>query len=103
MPRERSTDDWPDFTRTARLQFWSLTPEVIEAFAAVFPEFSSFPRRPSTTLDVCPVRNDARRWRLKVAGYRAIYHIRHGRPVIEAILRRSERTYRDFESHLKRL
>ena len=103
MARQRSTDDWPDFTRTARLQFWSLTPEVIEAFAAVFREFSSFPQRPSATLDVCPIRNDPLRWRLKVAGYRAIYQIRHGRPLIETILPRSERTYRDFESHLKRL
>lgn len=103
MARERSADDWPDFTRTARLQFWSLTPAVIEAFAEVFPEFSRFPQRPSATLDVCPIRNDPKRWRLKVAGYRAIYQVRHGRPVVEAILRRMERTYQDFELHRKRV
>lgn len=103
MARTHPADDWPDFTRTARLQFWSLPPVVIEAFAEVFPEFTRFPMRPSVNIDVCPIRNDPDRWRLKVMGYRALYQIRHGRPLIEAFLARSESTYRDFASHRKRL
>lgn len=103
MAKVRPEDDWPDFTASARLQFWSLPDEVIEAFAAVFPEFSRFPMRPSVTIDILPLRNDARRWRLKVAGSRALYQLRQGRPVIEAILPRTGRTYRDFESHRRRL
>ena len=103
MGKEQSADDWPDFTRTARLQFWSLPPEIIEAFATVFPEFARFPQRPSASLDVCPIRNDPKRWRLKVAGYRAIYQVQHGHPVLEAFLPRTERTYQDFESHRKRI
>lgn len=103
MGSRPGADDWPDFTRTARLQFWSLPPEVVEAFAGVFPEFARFPFRPSASLDVCPLRNDSKRWRLKVAGYRALYQARQGRPLIEAILPRTERTYKDFESHRKRM
>lgn len=103
MARKPAANDWPDFTRTARLLFWSLPAPAIDAFAEVFPEFSRFPQRPSATLDVCPLRNDPRRWRLKVAGYRAIHQVRHGHPLIEAILPRTERTYQDFESHRKRL
>lgn len=103
MARARSADDWPDFTRSARLQFWSLPPDAIEAFVAVFPEFTSSPQRPSVTLDICPIRNDPARWRLKVAGYRAIYQVRHGRPLVEAILPRTAQTYRDFEAHRKRV
>ncbi len=103
MAGRKPSDDWPDFTRVARLQFWSLPPEVIEAFAQIFPEFTRRPLRPSTTLDICPIRNDPRRWRMKVVGYRAIYQVRQGRPIIEAILPRSERTYRDFEAHRKRV
>jgi mRNA-degrading endonuclease RelE of RelBE toxin-antitoxin system len=98
----RPRDDWPDFTISARLQFWALPPEVIEQFAALFPEFTRYPQRPSQTLDVCPVRNDPRRWRLKVGGYRALYQIRHGRPVIERILLRTNRTYQDFKPHSRR-
>lgn len=68
MPSARRADDWPDFTETARLQFWALPSEVIRAFAAVFPEFTRFPQRPSASIDVCPIRNDPNRWRLKVQG-----------------------------------
>ena len=103
MARPSPAGDWPDFTRTARLQFWTLPPEVIEAFVVVFPEFTRFPLRPSPTVDICPIRNDPRRWRLKVLGYRALYQVRHGRPVIEGILPRSERTYQDFALHRKRI
>ena len=88
MPRPREDEDWPDFTFSARLQFWALPPEVIEAFAAAFPEFTGHPQRPSETIDVCPLRNDPRRWRLKIAGYRAIYQVRHGRPLVEKVLPR---------------
>lgn len=102
MAPRRPSDDWPDFTETARLQFWGLPDEAVEAFATVFPEFTRFPQRPSTSLDVCPLRNDPRRWRLKVLGYRAIYQVLHGRPIIEAVLPRSNRTYRDFEAHRRR-
>ena len=102
MPGRKRSDDWPDFTVFARLQFWALPDEAIESFARVFPEFTRFPFRPSPTLDVCPVRNDPRRWRLKVTGYRAVYQLHHGWPLIECILPRTERTYRDFESHRRR-
>ena len=87
MRKDRPGADWPDFTSSARLQFWALPPVIIDAFADAFPEFTRFPQRPSDVLDVCPVRNDPARWRLKVAGYRAFYQIRQGRPLIEAILR----------------
>lgn len=97
-----AADDWPDFTKSARIQFWSLPDEAIEAFAGVFPEFTRHPLRPSHELDVCPIRNDPVRWRLKVHGYRAIFQVLQGRPLIEAILPRTERTYRDFESHRRR-
>ena len=103
MARVHLANDWPDFTRTARLQLWSLSPDTIEACVGVFSEFSRFPQRPSNSLDVCPIRNDPVRWRLKVVGYRAIYQVRYGRPLIEAFLPRTERTYQDFESHRKRV
>lgn len=95
MAAGRPKDHWPDFTFSARLQFWALPPEVIDGFAAVFPEFGRFPQRPSPTLDVCPLRNDPVRWRLKIAGHRAFFQIRHGRPLIELILPRTNRTYRE--------
>jgi hypothetical protein len=103
VPGRRSRDDWPDFTATARLKFWSLPEEVVEAFVGVFPEFVRSSLRPSPTLDVCPIRNDPVRWRLKVAGYRALYQLRHGWPVVEDILPRTERTYRDFDAHRRRV
>lgn len=102
MANSSRGSDWPDFTRSARLQFWSLPDAAIAAFADAFPEFTRHPLRPSASLDVCPVRNDPLRWRLKVSEYRAIYQIRQGRPLIEAILTRTERAYRDFEAHRKR-
>ena len=102
MVARRPADEWPDFTFSARLQFWALPSEVIEQFAALFPEFTRFPQRPSETLDVCPIRNDPTRWRLKVAGYRALYQTRHGRPVIERILPRTSRTYQDFKPESRR-
>jgi hypothetical protein len=92
----RPADDWPDFTETARLQFWSLPNEVIEAFADAFPEFTAHPQRPSHSLDVAPMRNDRSRWRLRVEGYRALYSLRHGRPLIERILPRTPETYLRF-------
>ena len=96
MVGRKPADDWPHFTYTARLQFWSLPARAIESFAVVFPEFTRHPLRPSESLDVCPIRNDRARWRLKVEGYRAIYQIHHGRPVIEDILPRTPGTYRDL-------
>ncbi len=54
MPKHRAGDYWPAFTFTARLQFWALPDDVIEAFAEVFPELTRHPLRPSSTLDVCP-------------------------------------------------
>jgi hypothetical protein len=98
----RPADDWPDFTFSARLQFWALPAQVIEAFAAIFPEFTRWPQRPSPTLDVAPIRNDPSRWRLKVAEHRALYQIRHGRPLIEKILPRTAETYRDFEDYRRK-
>lgn len=102
MARRSSSDDWPDFTFSARLQFWALPDEGIEAFARIFPEFTRVPQRPSEAVDVCPIRNDPVRWRLKVEGYRAIYQIRHGRPLVEVILERSDRTYREFAGRRRR-
>jgi hypothetical protein len=102
VPRRSASNDWPDFTGSARLQFWSLPDEVIEQFAAVFPELTRSPLRPSSTLDICPIRNDPNRWRLKDAGFRALYSVRHGWPVIEHILPRTDRTYQEFESHRRR-
>jgi hypothetical protein len=99
----RPAEDWPDFTFSARLQFWALPVEAIEAFAAIFPEFTRSPQRPSSILDVAPIRNDPSRWRLKVAGYRAFYQIRHGRPLIEKILPRTARTYQEFEAYRRRV
>ncbi len=98
----RRAGDGPDFTRTASLQFWALPASAIEAFAAAFVELTPYPERHSPTLDVFPIRNDPVRWRLKAVGYRAIYQIRPGRAVIEAILPRTEWTYEDFEAHRKR-
>jgi hypothetical protein len=97
MAARRPADDWPDFTARPRLQFWRLPSEVIESFAAIFPEFTRFPQRPSPTLDVCPLRNDPVRWRLKVAGYRAFFQLRQGRPLVVHILPRTEQTYRESE------
>jgi hypothetical protein len=102
VPGRKPSDDWPDFTESARLQFWALPDAAIDAFVHVFREFTRFPLRPSSSLDVCPLRNDPKRWRLKVAGYRAIYQLRQGWPVIEHILPRTDRTYHDFESHRRR-
>lgn len=102
MRKDRPGADWPDFTSSARLQFWALPPEIIDAFAEAFPDFTRFPQRPSDVLDVCPVRNDPARWRLKVAGYRAFYQIRQGRPLIEGILPRTDRTYVEFEGRRRR-
>jgi hypothetical protein len=102
MPGRKASDYWPDFAESARLQFWALPQGAIEAFVQVFPEFTRSPLRPTPSLDVCPLRNDPKRWRLKVAGYRALYQVRRGWPVIEHILPRTDRTYRDFESHRRR-
>ncbi len=99
MAGRRPADDWPDFTFSAQLQFWALPAEAIEAFAAIFPELTRSPQRPSPTLDIAPLRADPSRWRLKVVGYRALYQIRHGRPLIEKILLRTSRTYQDFETY----
>ena len=102
MAARSDPDDWPDFTRTARLQFWALPAEVIEAFVAVFPEFTSTPQRPSPSLDVAPIRNDPNRWRLKVAGHRALYQVRQGWPLIEWILPRTAATYGEFARAARR-
>ena len=96
MVSRKLEDAWPDFTATAWFQFLSLPPMAIQSFAAVFPELAQSPQRPSATLDVCPIRNDPKRWRLKVGRYRAIYRVYHGWPVVEQILPRTERTYRSL-------
>lgn len=67
--------DWPDFTEAARREFLSLPKEVQVALVAVFPEFLKHPTRPSTSLDVVPVRNDPARWRLKIPGCRALFEV----------------------------
>jgi len=97
----REGDDWPDFTTPVHLHFWALPGEAIVAFAAVFPEFTQTPLRPSSSLDVGPIRNDPRRWRLRVAGYRALYQVRQGWPVIERILLRTGQTYEEFKRSVR--
>lgn len=99
MADRRAGEDWPDFTSSARLQFWVLPDEVIEAFAAVFPEFTLTPLRPSSSLDVGPIRDDPNRWRLRVAGFRALYQVQRGWPVFERILPRTARTYQEFKNY----
>lgn len=97
MPaRHADRSGWPDFTETALRQFFSLTDEVQDRFVAVFSEFVEHPLRPSPTLDVQPVRNDSRRWRLAVPGYRALYQVRGGYPLIEQIEPRTDATYVRF-------
>lgn len=96
MGGRRSTDDWPDFLASARLQFWALPAEAIERFADTFAEFTAHPQRPSPSLDVAPLRDDPTRWRLRVGEYRALYSILDGWPLIERILPRSVSTYERF-------
>ncbi|MGA8275446.1 MAG: hypothetical protein WB789_08810 [Thermoplasmata archaeon] len=97
-----AADGWPDFTFSAHLQFWARPPRIFGAFAVVVPQFTRFPRRLPETVDVCPLRNDLKHWRLKVARYRAPFQILHGRPLVEGILLRTGRTYRDFKGHRRR-
>ena len=91
-----SLRDWPDFTETAWREFLTLPATVQDDLVRTFPEFLSHPTRPSPTLDVVPVRGDAVRWRLKVPGYRVLYQLRHGRPLIEEIEPRTGDTYVRF-------
>lgn len=49
------------------------------------PEFTQHSRQPSQELDVCLIRNDPVRWRLKICGCRAIYQVRPGALLIDAI------------------
>lgn len=88
--------DWPDFTDTAWREFLTLSTEVQDTLASVFPVLVAHPTRPSIELDVVPVRNDAERWRLKVPGYRLLYQIRQGRVLIEEIEPRTDQTYLRF-------
>ncbi len=97
MPvRRTDRSAWPDFTETAWRQFLSLPSEVQDTLVSVFPEFVSFPTRPSPTLDVVPIRNDPRRWRLKIPGYRVLFRVRQGRPLIEQVEPRTGLTYIRF-------
>lgn len=95
-PRRADRSDWPDFTAPALRQFFRLEDQVQDRFVAVFPEFVDHPTRPSPTLDVQPLRNDRIRWRLAVEGYRALYFLRNGYPVVEEIEPRNDKTYVRF-------
>jgi mRNA-degrading endonuclease RelE of RelBE toxin-antitoxin system len=88
--------DWPDFVDTAWHQFLRLPAEVQDTLVALFPELVLHPTRPSATLDVVPIRNDPNRWRLKIPGYRLLYQIRQGRPLVEEIEPRTGDTYVRF-------
>ncbi len=94
--RRADRSGWPDFTETALRQFLSLEDEVQDRFVVVFSEFVVHPTRPSSRLDVQPIRNDPRRWRLAVEGYRALFFLRSGYPVIEEIEPRTDTTYVRF-------
>jgi len=87
---------WPDFTETAWREFLSLPPEVQDALVEAFPEFVAHPTRPSPRLDVVPVRDDPIRWRLKIPGYRVLFHVRHGHALVEEIEPRTGSTYLRF-------
>ena len=92
-PRE---PDWPDFVDTAWRQFLRLPPEVQDALVALFPELVLHPTRPSATMDIVPIRNDPSRWRLKVPGYRVLYQVMQGHPLVEEIEPRTTDTYVRF-------
>lgn len=87
---------WPDFTDTAWREFLSLPSEVQDALVALLPEFVSHPTRPSPTLDVVPIRDDPRRWRLRIPGYRVLFQVRQGRALVEEIEPRTGATYVRF-------
>jgi hypothetical protein len=87
---------WPDFTETAWREFLSLPLEVQDTMVKVLPEFSAHPTRPSPTLDVVPIRDDPLRWRLCVPGFRLLFQLRQGRPLIEEIEPRTGSTYVRF-------
>ncbi len=94
--RRADRSEWPDFTESALRQFLQLEDVVQDRFVAVFPEFVIHPTRASSSLNVQPIRNDSRRWRLAVEGYRALFFLRGGFPVIEEIEPRTDRTYVRF-------
>ena len=97
MPARRADrSGWPDFTGTALRQFLRLPDEAQDLLVEIFAEFTEHPHRPSPTLDVQPIRNDPVRWRLPVKGYRALYYLRSGFPVIEEIEPRTDATYVRF-------
>lgn len=97
MPARRADrSDWPDFTASALREFFRLDDVIQDRFVAVFPEFVEHPHRPSPTLDVQPLRNDPHRWRLAIEGYRALFSVRSGYPLIEEIEPRTDRTYVRF-------
>lgn len=97
MPvRRHDSRGWPDFTATAWRQSLALPRGVQFELESIFPEFVSHPTRPSPTIDVVPIRNDALRWRLKVPGYRVVFQVSHGRPLVEEIEPRAGHTYSRF-------
>lgn len=97
MPVKRADRrDWPDFTETAWRQFLALPRETQNLLVGCFPEFARAPTRPSPTLDVVPIRDDPRHWRLKVQGYRVLFQVRQGRALVEEIEPRTGETYVRF-------
>ncbi len=97
MPvRRRNSLDWPDFTDTAWRQFLALPREVQDEFRQLFVEFVRHPRRPSAGLNVAPIRTDPIRWRLRLTGYRVLYQVRQGTPLVEEIEPRTDQTYVRF-------
>ena len=102
MPvRRRDSGDWPDFLETAWRQFLALPPPVQDELITHFSELLAHPTRPSPTLDVTPIRNDDRRWRLKITGFRLLYSVVHGRPLVEDIEPRTDETYSRFGRYIR--
>ncbi len=103
MPvRRRDSAAWPDFTETAWRQFRSLPRATQDEFANLFGELVAHPTRASPVLDVVRIRNDPKRWRLRLTAYRVLFQVRHGRPLVEEIEPRTDETYLRFGRYSSR-
>lgn len=97
MPvRRRDDPKWPDFTETAWRQFLALPANSQDEFRGLFSDFVAHPRTPSPSLDIVPLSHDPNRWRLRLTGYRVLYQLRQGRPLVEEIEPRTDQTYVRF-------
>ena len=79
----------------------SLSGSTQDELVALFPEYVAHPSRPSPTLDVVPLRGNPERWRLTITGFRVLYRIRQGRPLIEEIEPRTIDTYLRFGRYVR--